>query len=278
MRFARKPPALVTRATANIQRTSPLINAAPLLRSPAFALAFLAALHGQAGAQAPARSMLDIEAGVAWQDRNQVQVPNDAGGTRFGLDRVTGDGPFLAPRLQFSTGLAPRHELRLVAAPFQIKESGSLDQGVNFNGQRFAAGAVAVKYRFDSYRATWRYTFHDAGPWTWKAGLTGKIRDAEITLTQGGVSSTRSNTGFVPLLHLYGERRLGNRSRITFEGDALASGRGRAIDASLRYVHDLGDRLSGFAGVRVLDGGVDASSQYNFARFHYLTAGLQYRL
>ena len=244
----------------------------------ALALAAIAAVHGHANAQAPARSTFDIEAGVAWQDRNQVQVPNDAGGTRFGLDRVTGDGPFLAPRLQFTTGLAPRHELRLVAAPFGIKESGNLDQAVSFNGQRFAAGGVTAKYRFDSYRATWRYTFHDAGPWIWKAGVTGKIRDAEITLTQGGVSSTRSDTGFVPLFHLYGERRLGNRSRITFEGDALAGGRGRAIDVSVRYVHDLGDRLSGFAGVRLLDGGVDGTNQYNFARFHYITAGLQYRM
>ncbi len=248
------------------------------LRRIALALATVGAVHGHANAQAPARSMFDIEVGAAWQDRNQVQVPNDAGGTRFGLDRITGDGPFIAPRVQFTTGLAPRHELRLVAAPFGIKESGNLDQAVNFNGQRFAAGGVTAKYRFDSYRATWRYTFHDAGPWTWKAGVTGKIRDAEITLTQGGVSSTRSNTGFVPLLHLYGERRLDSRSRITFEGDALASGRGRAIDLSLRYVHDLGDRLSGFAGVRILDGGADSSSLYNFARFHYLTAGLQYRL
>ena len=257
---------------------TPMTHTAHPFGRIALALASLAAVHGQANAQAPARSMFDIEAGAAWQDRNDVQIPNDATGTRFGLDRVAGSGPFFAPRVQFTTGLAPRHELRLVAAPFGIKESGNLDQAVNFQGQRFAAGGVAVKYRFDSYRATWRYTFHDSGPWTWKAGVTGKIRDAEITLTQGGVSSSKSNTGFVPLLHVYGERRLDNRSRITFEGDALASGRGRAIDLSLRYVHDLGDRLSGFAGVRILDGGANSDSLYNFARFHYLTAGLQYRM
>lgn len=254
--------------------TSAFLN----LRLLAIAIAAVAAMQGNANAQTRAGSTFDIEAGAAWQDRNDVQIPNDATGTRFGLDRIAGSGPFFAPRVQFTTGLAPRHELRLVAAPFGIKESGNLDQAVNFQGQRFVAGGVSVKYRFDSYRATWRYTFHDAGPWTWKAGVTGKIRDAEITLTQGGVSSSKSNTGFVPLLHVYGERRLDNRSRITFEGDALASGRGRAIDLSLRYVHDLGDRLSGFAGVRILDGGANSDSLYNFARFHYLTAGLQYRL
>ena len=233
---------------------------------------------GPAAAQSIAGSVLDVELGAAWQDKNDVQIPNDASGTRFALDRVTGSGPFFAPRIQFSTALAPRHELRLLVAPLRIKESGSLDKVVNFQGQAFAPGGVEAKYRFDSYRATWRYTFHEGADWTWKAGVTGKIRDAEITLRQGGVSSTKSDTGFVPLLHVYGERRLDGRSRITFEGDGLAGGPGRAIDLSARYVRDLGERVSGFAGLRVLDGGADTDSVYNFARFYYLTAGLQYRM
>jgi len=233
---------------------------------------------GPAAAQSLAGSVLEVELGAAWQDKNEVQIPNDAGGTRFALDRVTGSGPFFAPRIQFSTALAPRHELRLLAAPLRVEETGSLDKAVNFQGRAFAPGGVEAKYRFDSYRATWRYAFHEGSDWTWKAGVTGKIRDAEITLRQGGVTSTRSDTGFVPLLHLYGERRLDGRSRLTFEGDGLAGGPGRAFDLSARYVRDLGKRVSGFAGLRFLDGGVDNDSVYNFARFYYLTAGLQYRM
>jgi hypothetical protein len=241
------------------------------------ALAILA-FAGEAAAQSRADSVLELEVGAAWQDRNDVQIPNDSSSTRFPLDSVTGSGPFSAPRIQFSTGLASRHELRLLVAPLRIKESGSLDKVVNFQGQAFAPGGVEAKYRFDSYRATWRYTFHEGADWTWKAGVTGKIRDAEITLRQGGVTSTKSDTGFVPLLHVYGERRLDGRSRITFEGDGLAGGPGRAFDLSARYVRDLGGRVSGFAGLRVLDGGADTNSVYNFARFYYLTAGLQYRM
>lgn len=237
-----------------------------------------AGMAGDAMAQTAAPSVLEFEAGAAWQQKNDVQLPNDASGTRFALDRITGSGPFFAPRVQFSTGLAPRHELRLVLAPLDIKESGNLDQAVNFQGQRFAAGGVEARYRFNSYRATWRYTLREDSDWTWKAGVTGNIRDAEITLRQGGVTSTKSDTGFVPLLHLYGERRLDSRSRITFEGDGLISSRGRAIDLSLRYVRDFGDRVSGFAGVRLLDGGADNSSLYNFAQFQYLTIGLQYKM
>lgn len=240
------------------------------------AVLVLAATPSQA--QGKEGTVLDLELGAAWQDRNDAQSPNDATGTRFALDRITGDGPFLAPRLQWTTGLAPRHELRLVAAPFRLKESGSLDRAVNFQGRAFAAGATEATYRFDSYRATWRYTLRDTPDWRVKVGVTAKIRDAEITLRQGGITATRSDTGVVPLLHLYGEYRLGERSRVTFEGDGLASGRGRAFDLSARYVRDFGPRFSGFAGVRMLDGGADNSTVYSFARFHYLTAGLQVRM
>jgi hypothetical protein len=235
-------------------------------------------LAGEVSAQSRAGSVLDIEVGAAWQDRNDVQIPNDSNGTRFALDGVTGSGPFFAPRIQFSATLAPRHELRLLAAPLGIKESGSLDKVVKFQGQTFAAGGVEAKYRFDSYRATWRYALHENPDWMWKAGVTGKIRDAEITLRQGGLTATKSSIGFVPLLHLYGERRLDNRSRLTFEGDGLAGGPGRAFDLSARYVRDIDERVSVFAGLRILDGGAGSSSVYNFARLHYLTFGLQYRM
>ena len=237
-------------------------------------LALPAAVH----AQGKEGTVLDLELGAAWQDRNEVQSPNDATGTRFALDRITGDGAFFAPRLQWTTGLAPKHELRLVAAPFRIKESGTLDRAVNFQGRGFAPGAAEATYRFDSYRATWRYTLRETADWRLKVGVTAKIRDAEITLRQGGITSTRSDTGVVPLLHLYGEHRLGERARVTFEGDGLASGRGRAFDLSARYVRDFSPRVSGFAGVRMLDGGADNSTVYNFARFHYVTAGLQVRM
>ena len=63
-----------------------------------------------------------------------------------------------------------------------------------------------------------------------------------------------------------------------FEGDGLASSRGRAFDLSARYVLDFSPQISGFAGIRMLDGGTNGSSAYNFARFNYLTFGLQYRL
>ncbi len=220
------------------------------------------------------RLTIDLEWGAAWQDRNDVQSPNNASGTRFALDGLTGRGPVSAPRIEVTWRLNPRDDLRLLAAPMRLSEQGMLGSTVAFEGQTFAAGATSGKYRFDSYRATWRRTVFESSEWTVKAGLTGKIRDAEITLRQSGTSASRADVGFVPLLHLHAQRQLGERARLQFDGDGLASPRGRAFDLSLRYVHDFQPGISGFAGVRMLDGGADNDSVYNFARFHYLTIGV----
>lgn len=220
------------------------------------------------------RLSIDLEWGAAWQARNDVQSPNNAAGTRFALDDLTGRGPESAPRIELTWRLNPRDDLRLVAAPLRLKGQGSLPGAVNYEGSAFAAGSTSATYRFDSYRATWRRTFSDSPDWVLKAGVTGKIRDAEITLQQGGTYATRSDVGFVPLLHFHALRHLGERSRLVFDADGLASSRGRAFDVSLRYVRDFSHKVSGFAGVRVLDGGADNDSVYNFARFNYLTVGL----
>lgn len=223
------------------------------------------------------RYQVDVEWGAAWQDRNDVQSPNTAAGTRFSLSNLTGEGPYSAPRVQFTIPLNPRDDLRLVAAPLRISESGTLASAVNFEGSTFTPNAASATYRFDSYRATWRRTFSESADWVLKAGLTGKIRDAEISISQGANQASRSDTGFVPLLHFYAQRNLGDRSRFIFDVDGLASSRGRAFDISLRYAHDIRPGLSAFGGIRILDGGADNDSVYNFARFHYLTVGLSFR-
>lgn len=258
--------------------------AAAFLRSPLRTLVTLGlpsligvGAHVHAATPGAPGVVVELEWGAAWQTRNDVQSPNDAAGTRFGLDRLTGDGPVSAPRVQVTLGLAPRQELRLVAAPLRLSGSGSLPAPVFFEGAAFGAASTSATYRFDSYRATWRYTIHDADGLVVKAGVTGKIRDAEITLREGGITATRSNTGFVPLLHVQAERALGERTRLVFEGDGLAGDRGRAFDLALRLVQDVRPGLALFGGVRVLDGGADSRSVYNFARFQYLMAGVQWR-
>lgn len=220
------------------------------------------------------RLTIDLEWGTAWQGRNEVQSPNNASGTRFALDGLTGRGPAPAPRVEATWRLNARDDLRLVAAPLRLDGQGQLGSAVMFEGQSFASGTTSADYRFDSYRATWRRSVLESPDWTLKLGVTGKIRDAEISLRQGTTSASRTDTGFVPLLHVHAQRQLGDRARLQFDGDGLASPRGRAFDLSLRYVHDFQRGVSGFAGVRMLDGGADNDTVYNFARLHYITLGL----
>ena len=39
------------------------------------------------------RFRLELEIGPNWQARNDVQIPNDANGTRFSLREIVGSGP-----------------------------------------------------------------------------------------------------------------------------------------------------------------------------------------
>jgi hypothetical protein len=234
-----------------------------------------AVAHAQ---ETPNRFRLWVEAGVAYQSRNDVQIPNDASGTRFSIRDAVGDGPFPAVRVDFTWALGNRQELRFLVAPFGFEEQGTLPGTVNFNGGTFnGTGPTQITYRFDSYRATWRYDVVDDDAWTLKLGITGKIRSAEITLAQNGVRASKTDLGFVPLLHAYAERRLGERWRAVLDFDGLASPQGRAIDIAALVGYDVTRNLTLAAGWRMLDGGADNDTVYNFARFNYGTLSAMWR-
>jgi hypothetical protein len=226
----------------------------------------------------PERFRLWVEAGAAYQSRNDVQVPNDASGTRFSIQDAVGNGPFPAVRVDFAWALGNRHELRFLIAPFGFEERGTLPGTVRFNGATFSdATPTDITYRFDSYRATWRYAVLQDDTWTVRLGVTGKIRSAEIALSQNGIQSSRTDLGFVPLLHAYAERRLGERWRAILDFDGLASPQGRAVDIAALVGYDLSRSLTLAAGWRMLDGGADNDDVYNFARFNYATLSAMWR-
>jgi hypothetical protein len=237
----------------------------------------VSATAAQAG-DSPHRYSLEVEAALAWQARNDVQIPNNASGTRFSIADTVGSGPFPAARVDFTWALNDRQELRFLVAPLSYEASGNLPGPVNFNGASFnATSPTEITYRFNSYRATWRYRVFQDEDWTVKLGVTGNIRQAEIALTQGGISSSYTNVGFVPLLNAWAERRLGERWRLILELDGLASPQGRAIDFSAKVGYDITPSLTLTAGYRALDGGADNDKVYNFARFNYGIVSAIYR-
>jgi len=229
-------------------------------------------------AESPTRFSLEVEAGPAWQARNDAQIPNNASGTRFSIADTVGSGPFPAARVDFTWALNERQELRFLVAPLSYEASGTLPGPVNFNGASFnAASPTEITYRFNSYRATWRYRVFQNEDWTVKLGVTGNIRQAEIALKQGGVSSSYTDVGFVPLLNAWAERRFAERWRLILDLDGLVAPQGRAIDFSAKVGYDLTPDLTLTAGVRMLDGGGDSDKVYNFARFNYGVVSAIYR-
>jgi hypothetical protein len=229
-------------------------------------------------AESPDRFSLEVEAAAGWQARNDVQIPNNASGTRFSIADTVGSGPVPAARIDLTWALNDRQELRFLVAPFGYKESGTLPGPVNFNGASFdAASPTEITYRFDSYRATWRYRVFQDEDWTIKLGVTGNIRQAEIALAQGGISSSYTDVGFVPLLNAWAERRFAERWRLVLDLDGLAAAQGRAFDLSAKLGYDLSSNLTLTAGLRMLDGGSDNDEVYSFARFYYGVASVIYR-
>jgi len=238
----------------------------------ALALLTLAAIGAHAD------GFIELEAGVAFTGYNDVQIPSDTG-TRLSLADDTNSGPALALRVRAGYTFADRHTVMFLAAPLTVRGSGTLDGPVFYNGVNFSSGTeVESVYRFDSYRLTYKYTFLDNDSFTLAAGLTGKVRSADIALMSATGYARRSDLGVVPLIHFMGEWKLTPELGLLLDADALVTPFGRAEDvlAALQYRHS--DRVSYRLGYRVLEGGSDGGgSVYTFALFHYVTAGMTVR-
>jgi hypothetical protein len=220
---------------------------------------------------------ITLELGAAWQLRNTAQVANGPPNTRFSIEKLTGDGPYAAGRLVFDWPIAEKHRLRFIYAPLEVDESGTTTEPIVFRGTTFAPGPIAVTYRFDSYRASYRYVFHDSERWTWSAGATLNVRDAEIRLKRGALSRAKTNTGLVPLLALEGVWRFAPRWSGLLDFEGLAAPQGRAIDTALKVVYDVSPRISVAGGYRILDGGADNDELYTFARFDQAVLALTWK-
>ncbi len=104
-------------------------------------------------------------------------------------------------------------------------------------------------------------------------GFTAKIRDADIRLISSTQDTHFSNVGFVPLLNLLLEYRPSDCWRVLLEADALAGGPGRAEDVFLGLGYKVTPKIGLWAGYRVVEGGADVESVYNFTWINYAALG-----
>jgi hypothetical protein len=236
-----------------------------------FAPALLSAILGCTAAAAEV-VRIEVEGSALWQQRNDFAIPG-LGGSRVSIDEAD-RGPFAAGRATLHWRLGEAWSLRALAAPLRLTVTFTPAGPVSFQDAVFSAGVPAeAEYVFDSYRLS-VYRRWDRGRRAHlRLGFTAKLRDARIALSAAGLERKKTNVGFVPLI--YAGATAGDPSgwSVDLDVDALGAPQGYAVDGSLRIERPIGERVRGFAGYRLLDGGADNDEVHTFATFHYATAG-----
>jgi len=226
--------------------------------------------------KAYAQFFIDFENGWVSSGYNDVRIPNETG-TLFSLSKDLSIDSSYFFRVRAGYTFGGKHTFSLFAAPLSLEATGEIDGNIFFFEEEFAKNTpLKALYRFDSYRATYRYDFLRKPKWTVGIGFTAKIRDAEIRVEDDNKSSSKTNVGFVPLINFRVEWRFAESLSLLLNGDALASpgGQGRAEDVLLALVFRPQDNLGIRLGYRILEGGADVDEVYNFALLHFASAGV----
>lgn len=148
-------------------------------------------------------------------------------------------------RLELSTGLLPRHEVRLSAARAR-------GEGPDLFSSAFPPQAYDSTWIGDPLRATYRYTFLERRDWAWKVGITARLGDWDA-LHAGSSGFDRTRFGALPLVHLAGEGRLARDWLLSVDADGLLTTRGRTVDIGVRVNYLLSRSFSLFGGYRLSD-------------------------
>ena len=248
-------------------------NASFPIRAGIFLILFV--LGGSVLGAAP-QFWLDFESGGAFTGYNDVEIPNGEA-TRFSLSSDLDPEPVWYYRVRLGADLE-RHSFSFLYAPLRVVSRGTAPGDIVFAGETFTAGsALEGVYVFNSYRLTYSYALVDTAALRFAAGLTGKIREASISLKTAGTESESNNLGVVPLIHLDLLWRFIPRWALQLAGDGLAVPQGRAEDFQAALIYSPRDDVDLKLGYRLLEGGSDASTVYTFALFHYISAGIRYR-
>lgn len=224
--------------------------------------------------QAYSQASLDVSAGLVAQTYNRVQIPNGEG-TAFDLYKdFQIQGPVIYYSLKPGFSFRERNHIFLLYAPLSVNYEGAAPFDIRFQNTTFLQGQmVNARYKFNSYRLTYRRDVFISEKWIVGVGFTAKIRDAEIRLTTTNETDKKDDFGFVPLLNLYAEYNFKNWAAF-FEGDGLAGGPGRAFDLYLGGKIAINEHLKIKAAYRIVEGGADVKSVYNFTMLHFANLGL----
>lgn len=226
--------------------------------------------------QTNAQYFVSIESGVAFTGLNDIRKGSD--GTLLSLknDLKSPTSPFL--RLRFGLLHNEKHLFSLLYAPLKLTATGSLSSNIIYDGINYEANLpLEAVYKFNSYRFTYNYRIINTNTFKFGLGLSAKIRDAGSSLRNSNQFSEDFNAGFVPLINILTTWQVSKKFGFELFGDALGARRGRAIDVALTTTYNFTESLQGNLGYRILDGGSDGTSSYNFVQFHFAVVSLTYQ-
>lgn len=223
-----------------------------------------------------AQAIIDFETGAFFTGYNDVSISGDKG-TRFSFNDELNAKTNIFYRIRAGYTINSRHTISLLYAPLKTKSEGNAAKNILFEGVVFPANIqLNGTYKFNSYRLTYRYDIVKKAKIVFGLGLTAKVRDASISLSSPGLSATKNNVGFVPLINFRLLWKIDNKWGVLLDGDALAAPQGRAEDVLIAATYKLSDNIGIRAGYRILEGGADNDEVYNFALFHYASVGISY--
>jgi hypothetical protein len=248
------------------------------MKGKILAIIVCAAFFVFTGAALFAGALLDLETGVAISGYNDVRIPGDTG-TEFSLTSELKTDPKVFIRFKFIYELGRRHTFALLLAPLTLNASGSVPKPIQFEEVLFPPDTeLEATYRFNSWRLTYRYDFVQREKIEVGAGITAKIRDAEVSLWSPTQSASKANVGFVPLINFRVWYSPVEKLSLLLEADALAAPQGRAEDVLLAVQYQLVERVGVRVGYRLLEGGADNDEVFNFALINYILVGTTVKL
>ncbi|MDX9769753.1 MAG: hypothetical protein RBT19_05280 [Tenuifilaceae bacterium] len=224
---------------------------------------------------AQAQVSFDVEAGIVSTGYNNVRIPGDAGTFLSLSDELSSSAKFFS-RLKVGYRIGERHEVLALFAPLEFSYRGVVDRDITFQNEVFLAGTnIDAIYKFNSYRLSYRYLWVQNPKFHFYAGVTLKVRDANIGLK--GLpeqEAVKTDLGVVPLINFYMLWKPTNRFGLLLDGDALAAPQGRAEDVLVAATFKLTNSFTAKAGYRLLEGGADNATVYTYSMFHYGVIGV----
>jgi hypothetical protein len=222
-----------------------------------------------------AQAFFNLESGAFYTYMNDIR--NGTNGTLFSLknDFQTPVSPFLRLRVGYlSNG---KNHFSFLFAPLKIIETGTIEKDILFDGENFKANnPIEAIYKFNSYRFTYNRRIISKDNFKFGLGLSVKIRDAGVSLKNKELFIENFSIGFVPLINLITNWDISQKMGVDFFGEGLAASKGRAIDLALSGRYSFTTNLQGNIGYRLLEGGANGNTRYNFIQLHFIFASLNY--